>query len=86
MHITICFHKLDPKPWVQGLQRAFPSAEVSAWVPGAPPADHAIVWAPPQRFIDEQAGLQMGQGASLALRDGDRQAGLAELDFLELVV
>jgi glyoxylate/hydroxypyruvate reductase A len=58
MHITICFDKLDPKPWVQGLQRAFPSAEVSAWVPGAPPADHAIVWAPPQRFIDEQAGLQ----------------------------
>ena len=31
---------------------------MSAWVPGAPLADHAIVWAPPQQFIDEQQGLQ----------------------------
>jgi len=58
MNITICFERLDPAPWVQGLQQAFPEASVSAWAPGAPPADHAIVWAPPQQFIDEQAGLQ----------------------------
>ena len=58
MKLTICFSGLSPDPWVQGLQQAFPSAEVSAWVPGAPPADHAIVWAPPQQFIDEQLGLQ----------------------------
>jgi len=58
MNITICFEKLDPTPWVQGLQKAFPQAQVSAWAPGAPQADHAIVWAPPQQFIDEQPGLQ----------------------------
>jgi glyoxylate/hydroxypyruvate reductase A len=58
MNITICFDKLDPTPWVQGLQNAFPQATVSAWVSGAPQADHAIVWAPPQSFIDEQPGLQ----------------------------
>ena len=58
MNITICFDKLDPAPWVQGLQKAFPEATVSAWAPGAPPAQHAIVWAPPQQFIDEQPGLQ----------------------------
>jgi glyoxylate/hydroxypyruvate reductase len=58
MNITICFDKLDPTPWVQGLQSAFPLATVSAWAPGAAPADHAIVWAPPQQFIDEQSGLQ----------------------------
>ena len=58
MNITICFEKLDPTPWVQGLQQAFPQASVSAWTPGALPADHAIVWAPPQQFIDEQPGLQ----------------------------
>ena len=58
MHITICFEKLDPAPWVQSLQQAFPEAKVSAWTPGAPQADHAIVWAPPQQFIDEQPGLQ----------------------------
>ena len=58
MHITICFASLPPEPWVQAVQQAFPSASVSAWAPGAPPADHAIVWAPPQQFIDEQVGLQ----------------------------
>ena len=58
MNITICFDKLDPAPWVQGLQAALPQAHVSAWTPGAPQADHAIVWAPPQQFIIEQAGLQ----------------------------
>jgi len=58
MNITICFAGLSPEPWVQGLQQAFPEASVSAWAPGAPPADHAIVWAPPQQFIDEQPRLQ----------------------------
>jgi glyoxylate/hydroxypyruvate reductase len=58
MNITICFDKLPAEPWVQGLQKAFPQASVSAWTPGAPVADHAIVWAPPQQFIDEQRGLQ----------------------------
>ncbi len=58
MKLTVCFSGLSPDPWVQGLQQAFPQATVSAWGPGAAPADHAIVWAPPQQFIDEQAGLQ----------------------------
>jgi glyoxylate/hydroxypyruvate reductase A len=58
MNITICFASLPPEPWVQAVQQAFPGATVSAWAPGAPQADHAIVWAPPQQFIDEQQGLQ----------------------------
>jgi glyoxylate/hydroxypyruvate reductase A len=58
MNITICFAGLSPDPWIQGLQQALPQASVSAWAPGAAPADHAIVWAPPQQFIDEQSGLQ----------------------------
>jgi glyoxylate/hydroxypyruvate reductase A len=58
MKITICFASLPPEPWVEGLQKAFPDAEVFAWAPGAPLADHAIVWAPPQTFIDEQNGLK----------------------------
>jgi glyoxylate/hydroxypyruvate reductase A len=58
MNITICFDKLDPAPWVRELQKAFAQAAVSAWAPGAPQADHAIVWAPPQQFIDEQTGLK----------------------------
>jgi glyoxylate/hydroxypyruvate reductase A len=58
MKLTVCFSGLSADPWVQGLQQALPQASVSAWVPGAPLADHAIVWAPPQQFIDEQPGLQ----------------------------
>jgi glyoxylate/hydroxypyruvate reductase len=58
MHITICFASLPPEPWVQAVSQALPGASVSAWTPGAPQADHAIVWAPPQQFIDEQPGLQ----------------------------
>ena len=58
MNITVCFDRLDPAPWVQGLQAALPQARVVAWAPGAPLADHAVVWAPPQTFIDEQQGLK----------------------------
>jgi glyoxylate/hydroxypyruvate reductase A len=58
MKITICFASQPPEPWVQAVQQAFPAAEVYAWTPGAPQADHAIVWAPPQQFIAEQSGLQ----------------------------
>ena len=58
MNITICFASLPPEPWVQAVQQALPGARVSVRTPGAAPADHAIVWAPPQQFIDEQSGLQ----------------------------
>ena len=74
MNITLCFDRLDPAPWVQGLQAALPQAKVSVWAPGAPQAEIAIVWAPPQQFIDEQLGLQTlftigaGVDALLALR------------------
>jgi glyoxylate/hydroxypyruvate reductase len=58
MNITICLSGLAPEPWVRGLAQAFPQAAVSVWAPGAPQADHAVVWAPPQQFIDEQPGLK----------------------------
>lgn len=58
MDISVCFDKLDPAPWVQGLQAALPQARVMAWAPGAAPAEHAVVWAPPQAFIDAQPGLK----------------------------
>ena len=72
MNITVCFEKLDPAPWVQGLQAALPQAQVSAWQPGAPPAEHAVVWAPPQAFIDAQPDLKtlfnIGAGVDALLR------------------
>ncbi|AOS77504.1 MULTISPECIES: 2-hydroxyacid dehydrogenase [Hydrogenophaga] len=58
MHITICVSQQKPEPWQQGFQTAFPDATVSVWQPGAPAADYAVVWAPPQQFFDEQPALK----------------------------
>ena len=72
MKITVCFDKLDPAPWVQGLQAALPQAQVSAWTPGDAPSDFAVVWAPPQSFVDAQPSLQamlnIGAGVDALLR------------------
>lgn len=58
MKITFCCTDTRAEPWLQGLAAALPRAHVSAWQPGAPQADYAVVWAPPQQFIDEQPGLK----------------------------
>ena len=58
MRIAVCLTDSKPQPWVEGLQAALPDAQVFAWSPGAPQADHAVVWAPPQQFIDEQPQLK----------------------------
>jgi glyoxylate/hydroxypyruvate reductase len=58
MHITVCCTDTKIAPWLEGLRAALPGAEVEDWRPGAPQADHAVVWAPPQQFLDEQAGLK----------------------------
>lgn len=55
MKITFCCDDTWPDPWLKGLRETLPGAEVSIWEPGAPQADYALVWAPPQQFIDEQA-------------------------------
>lgn len=57
MRITVCLPE-KPEPWVHGLQQALPEAEVLAWEPGQPAADYAVVWAPPQSFIDAQPKLR----------------------------
>ena len=60
------------QPWLQGLRQALPQANVTQWVPGAPQADYAVVWAPSQQFLDEQAGLKalfnMGAGVDALLK------------------
>lgn len=74
MNITFCCTHTKAEPWLQGLQAALPGAHITVWQPGAPPADFAVVWAPPQQFMDEQAGIQAlfnigaGVDALLALR------------------
>ncbi|MGE4242186.1 2-hydroxyacid dehydrogenase [Ramlibacter sp.] len=58
-------------PWIAALQAALPGAEIEAWHPGAAPADHAVLWGPPQQLFDEQPRLRgvfnMGAGVDAFL-------------------
>jgi glyoxylate/hydroxypyruvate reductase len=58
MRISFCCTNVKAAPWLQALRLAMPRAIVEEWQPGAPQADHAVVWAPPQQFLDEQPGLK----------------------------
>lgn len=73
MKITFCCAAaVDAGPWLQGLRAALPAAELSVWQPGDPQADYAVVWSPPQQFMDEQSGLKavfnLGAGVDGLLR------------------
>ncbi|WP_309683599.1 glyoxylate/hydroxypyruvate reductase A, partial [Polaromonas sp.] len=58
MRITFCCTDTKAQPWLEGLRAALPGAEVSLWSTGAASADYAVVWAPPQQFLDEQTRLK----------------------------
>ena len=74
MRISFCCTDTKAQPWLEGLRAAFPGAEVEVWSQGAPAADYAVVWTPPQQFIDEQTRLKglfnigAGVDALMALR------------------
>ena len=78
LRITLCLNGTAPEPWQRGLSAALPEAVVSIWQPGMPQpaqadlADLAVVWAPPQAFIDEQTSLKalfnIGAGVDALLR------------------
>ena len=72
MKVTFCCTGTKPEPWLDGLRAALPGAEVSVWEPGAPQADYAVVWAPPQQFMDEQPALKalfnIGAGVDALLK------------------
>lgn len=55
MKVLFCCDDTRPEPWLKGLHDALPGAEIAIWEPGAPQADYALVWAPSQQFLDEQA-------------------------------
>ena len=74
MKIAFCCTDTRPEPWLDGLRATLPEAQVSLWQAGVPsaPADYAIVWAPPQAFIDAQprvkALFNIGAGVDALLR------------------
>ncbi len=72
MRISFCCTGTKPEPWLDGLRAALPQASVELWAPGAPLADYAVVWAPPQQFVDEQTALKamfnIGAGVDALMR------------------
>lgn len=58
MKLYFCCTDFKAEPWLAALRTALPQADVEVWSPGAPPGDYAVVWAPPQDFLDEQPQLK----------------------------
>jgi glyoxylate/hydroxypyruvate reductase A len=72
MRILFYASQNKPEPWITALRHALPDAEIAEWQPGAPPADHVVVWSPPQQLFDEQPALKgifnMGAGVDALLK------------------
>lgn len=72
MRISFCCSDTRPEAWLEGLRIGLPGAQVERWEPGQPPADYAVVWAPPQQFFDEQPALKgifnIGAGVDALIR------------------
>ena len=72
MRISFCCTDTPPEPWLHDLRAALPLADIRTWQAGAPPADYAIVWRPPQAFFDDQpqlkAAFNIGAGVDALLR------------------
>ncbi len=72
MRIVFSCIGTKPEPWLRSLRMALPQAEIEEWVPGAPQADYAVVWAPPQTLLDEQKQLKgifnIGAGVDALMR------------------
>ena len=72
MRITFCCTNTQAAPWLAGLRTALPQASIESWQPGAVSADYAVVWAPPQSFLDEQTQLKcifnIGAGVDALLK------------------
>jgi glyoxylate/hydroxypyruvate reductase len=72
MHVAFCCSNVKAAPWLAGLRIALPGATIEEWQPGSPQADHAVVWAPPQQFLDEQPRLKgifnIGAGVDALLK------------------
>jgi glyoxylate/hydroxypyruvate reductase A len=72
MRIAFCCTNTKSEPWIEGLRAALPDAAVEVWQPGDPQADHAVVWQPPQQFLDEQSRIKgiynIGAGVDALLK------------------
>ena len=72
MRILVALTHNRPEPWIAALRAELPEADIEAWQTGAAPADHAVVWVPPQQLLDEQPQLRglfnIGAGVDALLK------------------
>ena len=75
MKIVFCCTNTKADPWLEGFRKVLPGVDIWEWqaAEGQPKlADHAVVWSPPQVFIDEQTQLQnlfnLGAGVDALLK------------------
>lgn len=72
MRIAFCCTDTSPVAWLSGLKAGLPEADIFLWEPGSPQADYAVVWSPPQQFLDEQPALKalfnIGAGVDALLK------------------
>ena len=72
VRISFCDPSSQPQAWLDGLRAHLPGMVVENWSDGDAPADYAVAWAPPQRFIDQQTRLRalfnVGAGVDKLLR------------------
>jgi glyoxylate/hydroxypyruvate reductase A len=72
MRISFCCTDTEARPWLDGLRGALPGEVVEEWATGDSPADYAVVWAPPQPFLDQQTQLKgifnIGAGVDALLK------------------
>lgn len=58
MRISFCCTDTKAQPWMDELRAALPHADIRVWAAGDAQADYAVVWSPPQQFLDEQRSLK----------------------------
>jgi glyoxylate/hydroxypyruvate reductase len=75
MKIVFCCTNTKADPWLEGFRKALPGVDIWEWQASKGQvklADHAVVWSPPQAFIDEQTQLQnlfnIGAGVDALLK------------------
>ena len=80
MKIVFCCTNTKADPWLEGFRKALPGVDIWEWQDTEGQAskgqvklaDHAVVWSPPQAFIDEQTQLQnlfnIGAGVDALLK------------------
>lgn len=73
MRIAYCSAYGKAEPWIEAIHQAFPEAEVwNALEDPRTDADYAVVWQPPQSFIDAQTKMKavfnMGAGVDALMK------------------